>query len=129
MSDFLETIGHAKRLNSAVKDVSTDELKNLVTKIEKIIQTRIALEEAEQEAQAQRLEKIEALKQQMAEEGITAEDLSTVKAKAVRKKREPRPPKYAIMVDGEKLTWTGQGRMPNAFKNSGQPIENFLINK
>ena len=127
MSDFLETISHAKRLNSALKDVSTEELGNLVAKLEKIIEARAAKEAAALAAEAERLEKIEELKKQMAESGITPEDLAKVKTATTRKKREPRPPKYTITVDGNTITWTGQGRMPNAFKNAGKPIEHFLI--
>ncbi|HBW5265460.1 TPA: H-NS histone family protein, partial [Klebsiella pneumoniae] len=49
----------------------------------------------------------------------------------VRKKREPRPAKYAYVDDaGEQKTWTGQGRTPAPIKaqlDAGKTLEDFLI--
>ncbi|WP_422119903.1 H-NS family nucleoid-associated regulatory protein [Klebsiella variicola] len=49
----------------------------------------------------------------------------------VRKKREPRPAKYAYIDDAdEQKTWTGQGRTPAPIKaqlDAGKTLEDFLI--
>jgi DNA-binding protein H-NS len=127
MSNFLDIISHAKKLGSALKDIPTSEIEALALKLEKILENRKA-SEAEEQAQAEEhMKKVAAFKQQMLENGISVEELTAVSEKAPRKKREPRPAMYEITVKGERITWAGQGRMPNAFKNSGKPIEKFLI--
>ena len=61
------------------------------------------------------------------------EDLDELVTEAPVKKgkRAPRPAKYEIENEaGERITWTGQGRMPNLFKarvDNGESIDNFLI--
>jgi DNA-binding protein H-NS len=46
-------------------------------------------------------------------------------------KRAPRKPKYELWNEfGKHITWTGQGRMPNVFKErieGGESIDTFLI--
>ncbi|MDV5393114.1 H-NS family nucleoid-associated regulatory protein [Shewanella xiamenensis] len=49
---------------------------------------------------------------------------------SIKRERQPKPPKYAITVDGEQVTWTGQGRMPKPIKaaiDNGASLESFLI--
>ncbi|WP_338592467.1 H-NS family nucleoid-associated regulatory protein [Shewanella khirikhana] len=131
MSDFLEILTHGRRLKAAVKDLSVDELRDLAAKLEKIINEREAEAEEELKANAERIAKIEEIRKQMAEIGLSVEDLGNVAAsKPAGKKRAPRPAKYKIVVDGEEITWTGQGRMPTVFKNAtekGASMDDFLI--
>ncbi|ABL99375.1 H-NS family nucleoid-associated regulatory protein [Shewanella amazonensis] len=130
MSEFLEILTHGRRLKAAVKDLSLDELRDLGAKLEKIIVEREAEAEEELKANAERIAKIEEIRKQMAEIGLSVEDLGVTAAKPAAKKRAPRPPKYKIVVDGEEITWTGQGRMPTVFKNAvegGASMDDFLI--
>ncbi|MGI2259563.1 H-NS family nucleoid-associated regulatory protein [Shewanella sp. GXUN23E] len=130
MSEFLEVLTHARRFKAAVKDLSLEELQDLAAKLNKIIEEREAAVEEEQAAMADRIAKIEEIRKQMAEVGLSLDDLGNVPAKAAPKKRAPRPAKYKIVVDGETITWTGQGRMPKVFKaklDKGASMDDFLI--
>ena len=128
MSDFLEILTHGRRFKAAVKELSVEELQELATKLDKIIEERKELAELESQANAERNAKIDAIRKQMEEIGLSVDDLGEVKAAS--KKRAPRPPKYEIAVDGEMIRWTGQGRMPTVFKNevdNGRSLDDFLI--
>ena len=128
MSDFLEILTHGRRFKAAVKELSIEELEDLATKLDKIIVERKELAELESKANAERNAKIDAIRKQMEEIGLSVDDLGDVKS--APKKRAPRPPKYEITVDGETIRWTGQGRMPTVFKNevdNGKSLDNFLI--
>lgn len=131
MTEFLEILTHARRFKAAVKDLSLEELHDLNNKLQKIIEEREELAKEEQAAMADRIAKIEDIQKQMAEVGLSLEDLGASGAKAsVTKKRAARPPKYKIEVNGEAITWTGQGRMPKVFKaqvDNGRTMEDFLI--
>ncbi|MBV7316228.1 H-NS family nucleoid-associated regulatory protein [Shewanella sp. NIFS-20-20] len=130
MSDFLEILTHARRFKANVKDLSLDELREVAEKLNAIIVDREASAEEEQALMAERIAKIEEIRKQMQEVGLSIDDLGAVASKAQTKKRAPRPAKYTITVDGEVITWTGQGRMPKVFANElkqGRKMEDFLI--
>ena len=70
----------------------------------------------------------------MEQDGITAEEFQAifnVSSVAPRVKRAPRPPKYAFIDEnGERKTWTGQGRTPRPIQNalnSGKSLSDFEI--
>lgn len=130
MNDFLKIITHARRLKSAVKEISVDQLEEIKNKLQKIIDDRIAEEEAAKIANAEKLEKIRKYREALAEEGIDPEELLNEPSEK-QTKRAPRQPKYELWNEaGEHITWTGQGRMPNVFKariEGGEKLETFLI--
>lgn len=131
MSELIKVLGHARRLNSATKELSVDELKEIKNKLQKIIDQRIAAEEEALRKEQEKKKKIEDIKKQLAADGIDLDELLAESTEKVVKKRAPRPPKYEITDDsGKKVTWTGQGRMPNVFKEkveAGISIDTFLI--
>ncbi|QSX38331.1 H-NS histone family protein [Shewanella sedimentimangrovi] len=131
MSEFLEILTHGRRFKAAVKDLSVADLRDVAAKLEKVIADREAEAEEELKANAERIAKIEEIRKQMAEIGLSVDDLGvTGAAKPAGKKRAPRPAKYKIEVNGETVTWTGQGRMPTVFKNEmdkGRSMDDFLI--
>ncbi|MCE9685823.1 H-NS histone family protein [Shewanella sp. AS16] len=129
MSEFLEILTHARRLKASVKDLSVDELKDVYGKLDKIIAGREEEANAEAEVNAGRLAKIAELQKMIESAGLSLDELGDVPAK-VKGKRAPRPAKYSIVVGGETVTWTGQGRMPAVFKEQvkgGRSIDEFLI--
>lgn len=130
MEDFAQIIGHARRFKKATNSLSIDELVEVKAKLEKIIEDRIASAAEEKKKNAAKIEKIEKYRQMLAADGIDPDELVS-EAPVKKGKRAPRPPKYEIMDEsGKKVTWTGQGRMPNVFKakvDSGESIDNFLI--
>lgn len=135
MSEFISILTHGRRLKAAVKDLSVAELKDVQAKLDKVIADR-AEEEAEQRRlEAEKAQKVAEIKKAMAAAGLDASDivdeLAPAAAKPARKKRAPKPPKYAIVdANGVRVTWTGQGRMPNALKEAtakGHNLDKYLI--
>ena len=130
MNDFTAILCHARRFKSNVKELSIEQLEEIKRKLDKIIEDRTLELEKLRKGEAERLEKIEKIKEIMAAEGIEASELQASTATKAGK-RAPRQPKYEIMnEEGERITWTGQGRMPNLFKNrieQGEKMETFLI--
>lgn len=132
MSEFLDILTHGRRFKAAVKELSVEDLKSVAEKLDKVIVEREAEAKEEEQLNAARLAKIEEIRQQMESVGLSVEDLGAVVAAKPTKKRAPRPPKYQIEVDGEMVTWTGQGRMPTVFKtqvDAGRSMDEFLIEK
>lgn len=132
MSDFLKVLSHARRLKAATEEMAIEALEEVVEKIQKIIDDRRQTEEEEKRQNADRLAKIEKYRQMLEADGIDFNELSDGTAQPkTRAKRAPRPPKYEYWNDqGERLTWTGQGRMPKILKektDAGQSLDSFLI--
>ncbi|WP_394230954.1 H-NS family histone-like protein [Shewanella colwelliana] len=130
MNEFLSTLTHARKLKAAIRDLSVDELNDVASKLEKLIAERERQAEAEQSMNAARNAQIEAIREQMQALGLSAADIDAAMVKPAKKKRTPRPAKYKIDVDGETITWTGQGRMPSVFKkeiDEGFELNDFLI--
>ncbi|GGO65328.1 H-NS histone family protein [Bowmanella pacifica] len=129
MSDFLNILTHARRLQAAVKELSTEELVSVSDKLQSIIETRKALEAEE----AKELEKKAALRaallKQMQDAGISLDELSGEAPSA--KAKVKRPVKYKLVdSEGTEHTWTGIGRMPKAFaaaQASGKKLEDLAI--
>ena len=131
MSDFIGILTHGRRFKAAIKELSIDDLNELSGKLEKIISERASQAEAETAAIADRNTKIDEIRKQMEAVGLSIDDLGSTAVKAAPKKRAPRPAKYTIVdVNGETITWTGQGRIPTVFKNEldrGRSMDDFLI--
>ncbi len=133
MSEVLKTLLNIRSLRATTRELSMTELEEAYEKFGKIVEERRE-EQAEIEAAAQaRLDKIEKYKEMLAEDGLSAEDLVALmdsKESGTRKKREPRPAKYEYWVDGDRKTWTGQGRTPAHIANheeQGGSRDDFLI--
>lgn len=130
MEDFIKIISHVRRFKTATKDLSFEELAEVKAKLEKIIEDRIAAEAEAKRQNAEKEEKIENYRKMLAADGI---ELGELVAEAIIKKgkRPPRPAKYQTTDKGGKIvTWTGQGRMPNALKariEAGESLDSFLV--
>ena len=130
MSEQLKIIYHFRRLKSAVKELSVEQLKDIKEKLQTIIDERTGKEALERQENQERLEKIKKYRELLAADGIDPNEL-TENILPKKEKYSPREPKYEVWDDyGKRITWTGQGRMPNIFKarmETGEPIETFLI--
>lgn len=130
MKDFITILCHARRFKSSVKDLSIEQLKEVRRKLDTIIEDRTRELEELRNEEIERLEKIKKIQEMMIAEGIDAVELQSSLDEKNRK-RPPRPPKYEIWNEaGQRVTWTGQGRMPNLLKNrieEGEELETFLI--
>ncbi len=130
MSELLRIISHSRRLKSAVKELSTAQLEDIKDKLQAIIEERVVEEAAEKLENQERLDKIKKYREQMAADGIHPDELIDISSEKSGR-RNPRQPKYEVWNEaGERITWTGQGRMPNVFKariESGESLDTFLI--
>jgi DNA-binding protein H-NS len=133
MDDFLRIITHARRFKAAVKDIGVEQLEEIKIKFQKIIDDRIAEEEAAKIENAEKNEKIRKYKELLASEGIHPNDLLDESSEKQQRTRTPRKQKYEIWSeDGKHVTWSGQGRMPNVFKvriEAGETLDTFLIDE
>ncbi|RUO24710.1 H-NS family nucleoid-associated regulatory protein [Aliidiomarina sanyensis] len=137
MSEFTDILTHARRLNAATKDLSVTELQEVMAKLENIIEQRKEEEAEQQRAEAAKLADIERIRKDIEAAGLNPEDIlgapSRAPVKRSQRKRAPKPAKYEYtMSNGEKRTWTGQGRMPKPIQkalNQGKKLESFLIKK
>jgi DNA-binding protein H-NS len=132
MNDFLRIITHARRFKSAIKELGVEQLEEVKIKLQKIIDDRIAEEEAAKIENAERFEKIRRYREQLAADGIDPDELQDGTSDK-HSRKSPRQPKYEIWNEaGEHITWTGQGRMPNVFKariDAGESLDTFLIDQ
>ncbi len=130
MSELLRIMSHSRRLKSAVKELSTEQLEDIKEKLQAIIEERVSEEAAEKQESQERLEKIRKYRELLAADGINPDELAEHTLDKPGK-RNPRQPKYEVWNEvGERITWTGQGRMPNVFKariDSGESLDTFLI--
>lgn len=134
MSDFLHILTHGRRLQGATKSLSIEELREVVTKLEAVIEKRIELDAANAQQEAEKRAQIEKIREQMIAAGLDIADfdanLIAPKKKGTRRKGAKRPIKYSITVDGSETKWTGIGRMPVVFNHAlenGASLEDFLI--
>ncbi|CAB0149775.1 DNA-binding protein H-NS [Pseudidiomarina piscicola] len=133
MSDFLDILTHGRRLKAAVKELSINELEIVQRKLTKVIDDRREEEAELKQQEAEKQKKIQELRKAMDDAGIGVNDLVDGPLPNTKKqrKRAPKPPKYAIIgANGQRITWTGQGRMPNALKEAlaqGDKLEKYLI--
>lgn len=136
MSDFINIIRHERRLNAALKDVDINELKEIQQKLANVISKREEEERERQRERQQKQNKIAELKRTMQEAGIDISDIledeiGGSKITRPKRKRTPKPPKYEYTDEnGQRKTWTGQGRMPKPLKQAvdgGRSLSDFLI--
>ncbi len=130
MSELLRIMSHSRRLKSAVKELSVEQLEDIKDKLQAIIEERLEEDANEKKENQARLEKIKKYRELLAADGINPDELSD---SSVDKpgRRNPRQPKYEVWNEvGDRITWTGQGRMPNVFKlriDAGESLDTFLI--
>ena len=122
---------HGRRLQGAVKDLSTTELESVQGKLANIIEKRKQKEREEQKVQQEKLEKIAAIQKQMNEAGLDVSDFGEASSDKKKTTGQKRPVKYKYTgSDGEVHSWTGVGRMPKVFKQAieqGKSLEDFSI--
>lgn len=136
MQEFSKILNHLRRLKANTKDMSSDELSEARDKLDQVIQERREEErKAEEELKAKRVE-IERIRREMEAAGVDISDLApelqeVVPNKKTGRKRAPLPAKYEYWVNGERHTWTGQGRMPKAMREAieagSKTKDDFLI--
>ena len=133
MSDIIKQINNIRSLRAQARELHLEVLEEILQKFSMVVSERREEEKSRIANENQRREKMEALRQMMLEDGIDPTELlaaagSTVKSKKIR---EPRPPKYEYQdYNGERKTWTGQGRTPKRIAElleDGAKLEDFEL--
>lgn len=130
MTELQSIFKNLHTLRSSTKVLSIDELKSFREKLDRVIDDRIKAEEKALEKQKEKAAKVEELVQQMADMGLSVDDLNVV-AQPAKKKGSKRAVKYKIKnADGETVAWTGVGRMPRIYQEaleSGSKLTDFAV--
>lgn len=132
MSDALKVINNIRTLRAQSREVDLEVLEEMLEKLTIVVQERRQEDAASQREAQEKVAKLERYREMLLADGIDPSDLlGTTDSKAPKVKRAPRPAKYAYLDEnGERKTWTGQGRTPAAMKKAldeGKPLESFAI--
>ncbi len=132
----VNTLLNYRSLKTLLKTAQLSELNKIKENLE---QLRLELEAQEQQQQAEKAQleaKFLAVEAYIASQGLTVDQFVAHITGAPKKKaktnRPPMKPKYRFTaLDGNVHEWTGQGKMPNAFKQlleaEGKDKEDFRI--
>ena len=134
MNELTKGLTNLRSLRAAVRDLTLEQAESSLLKLQAAVEEKRAqaaeIEQAEQERRA----RIAKYKELIKQEGITAEELTAIigiAPSSIRKKREPRPPKYKYTDEtGQERTWTGQGRTPRVIQkeiDKGASLASFEI--
>ncbi|GJC01233.1 DNA-binding protein [Aeromonas caviae] len=135
MNDFLKTLMNIRSLRAALRELSFEQLVEVKEKLDEVFAEREQQENKIKAESAERLQKLAEFTEMLRDAGIDPSELvgTAAPAKAdgsAKVKRAPRPAKYKYIEDGQKKTWTGQGRMPKAIAEAvaaGKALDDFLI--
>lgn len=117
MNEFLDIISHGKRLQSATKPMTVEEIEQAIFKLQRIVEVRKEKEAKQVAENAEKQRKMEEIRKAMVDAGIDLSELEKLTGNKVGRKRGPRPVKYILVDDeGTEHKWTGVGRTPRVFQ-------------
>ncbi|TRY30257.1 H-NS family nucleoid-associated regulatory protein [Aliiglaciecola sp. M165] len=134
MENFLNVLCHGRKLQSATKSLSDEQLLNVIAKLENIINKRVEKRLAEQKAEQEKRLKIQQIYQQMEEAGLDISDFQSPDSQHMSpKNRQKRRVKYLYLDNaGEQIKWSGVGKMPRVFADAiarGHDIDDFRVDQ
>lgn len=134
MSELAKGLTNLRSLRAALRELTLEQAESALEKLQTAVEEKRANEAELIKAETERKERLAKYKELMEKEGITPEELQEIFGTATtsaRAKRPPRPAKYAFIDEnGERKTWTGQGRTPRPIQNalnSGKSLSDFKI--
>lgn len=135
MSDVykvFKVLNNIRTLRAQAREVALTDLEEILEKLTVVVTERREEIEAEEALNREKIEKLSKYREMLLADGIDPNELIGItEAPKKRAKRAPRPAKYQyIDENGEKKSWTGQGRTPAAIKKAldeGKKLEDFLI--
>jgi len=115
MSDFVKVLTRKNSLRKQCQELSLADIEKILADLNEIIDERKG-EEAEKQAELEaRMAKIDEIRKQMEDAGLSLDDLQALKDSGAGKRKVEA--KYRIVDDnGETHEWSGRGRTPVAFK-------------
>ena len=134
MRELAKGLTNLRSLRAAVRELTLEQAESALEKLQTAVEEKRANEAELIKAETERKERLAKYKELMEKEGITPEELQEIfgtAATSARAKRPPRPAKYTFIDEnGERKTWTGQGRTPRPIQNalnSGKSLSDFEI--
>ena len=134
MSELAKGLTNLRSLRAAVRELTLEQAESALEKLQTAVEEKRTNEAELIKAETERKERLAKYKELMEKEGITPEELQEIfgtAATSARAKRPPRPAKYVFIDEnGERKTWTGQGRTPRPIQNalnSGKSLSDFEI--
>jgi len=113
MTDFVRILTRKNSLRKQCQELSTDELSKIITDLGDILEEHKAQELEKSQAEQEKAQKIEAIRQAMLDSGIGFEDLKEIVPTVAKKKVQA---KYRVVVDEVTHEWSGRGRTPVVFQ-------------
>ncbi|GLT19327.1 DNA-binding protein [Vibrio zhanjiangensis] len=135
MSELTKTLLNIRSLRAFARELTLEQLEEALDKLSTVVSERKEVEEAELAAKAAQEAKLADIAEQIKQLGLDKNMvISALAGESVGKqksKRAPRPAKYKYVDNnGDKKTWTGQGRTPSAIQeqlDAGKSLDDFLI--
>ncbi len=127
-----KNLNNLRVLRAYARDISLAELEEVVDKFQLVLEEKREAEKASIERERARQERIAQYREQLQNDGISLDELlgGTTPARS-RAKRGPMPAKYQYVDEnGERQTWSGQGRKPRVIQAAlaaGQSLDDFKI--
>lgn len=119
---------------SLVSHLTFDEISKVKSNMERIYEEKKDEDELEKQLLEEKNQKLDELCEKILADGYDLDvvmDFVSRQKKKMKMKRKPRPEKYEYYnEEGERQTWTGQGRMPKLIKlqvDNGKDLNDFLI--
>ena len=134
MDNFLKLATNRNSLKALTKELCIDELERFSKNLNIIIEQRKEKKAELKRKDKEKIQKIEAIKSLLAEQGLLVDDLingPSYKSIKPRRSKVKLPPKYRITdLQGNVHEWTGRGLPPKMFKeyfDRGYSKEDCLI--
>ncbi|CAM4036838.1 DNA-binding protein H-NS [Vibrio aerogenes CECT 7868] len=133
MSEITKTLLNIRSLRAYARDLTLQQLEEALEKFTSVVEERREIEEQEQAEKAAQEEKLAAIAEQIAKDGIDVSALISALSSEgkTKSKRAPRPAKYKYIDEaGNEKTWTGQGRTPSVIQKAldeGKSLDDFSI--
>ncbi|PPI86867.1 H-NS family nucleoid-associated regulatory protein [Candidatus Pantoea edessiphila] len=132
MSDPFKILNNIRTLRAQTKELPLADLEEILEKLTVVVTERREEAETEEIQNREKEKKLSKYRKMLLEDGIDPNELLGItEINKKRNKRTPRPAKYYYTDEnGEKKSWTGQGRTPVAIKKAiaeGKNLDSFLL--
>jgi DNA-binding protein H-NS len=107
------------RIRSLFKDVHVEDLERIISRMNDVLSEKIESRNKDDEKRKAKLESIEAIKQIMADRGVSVEDLDILEEAAPKRRRNVQKFTFEFQTEaGDSVQWDGSttGRLPRDFQ-------------
>ena len=117
--ELLHRLSSKTRIRQLFKDVHTQDLERILSRMKDVLEEKQQARDLEEEKRQVKLESIEAIKQIMADRGVSMGDLGLGEDAAPKRRRNIQKYTFEYETDGgEQALWEGAttGRLPRDFQ-------------